>query len=105
MKETTMEAVDLDVNKMMKAYLPMTETAYYILLSLNKPRHEYGIVKHVEKLTNERIRLRSGTVYGTLTKMQRDGVMTVYADEQRITNYQNRRENSLFKRVKGGAQG
>ncbi|UTR10404.1 PadR family transcriptional regulator [Evansella sp. LMS18] len=78
----------MDVNKMMKGYLPMTETAYYILLSLNKPRHGYGIVKHVEEITHQRLRLGSGTVYGTLMKMQRDGVITVYADEQRKTTYE-----------------
>ncbi|WP_078555509.1 PadR family transcriptional regulator [Bacillus alkalicellulosilyticus] len=78
----------MDIEKVQKAYLPMTETAYYILLSLNKPRHGYGIVKHVEEITNGRIQLGSGTVYGTLTKMQRDGIITVYADEQRKTVYE-----------------
>ncbi|OIJ20176.1 PadR family transcriptional regulator [Anaerobacillus alkalidiazotrophicus] len=66
----------------------MTETAFYILLSLNKPRHGYGIVKHVEEITKERLRLGSGTVYGTLSKMQKDGIITVYADEERKTVYE-----------------
>ncbi|KZZ82635.1 PadR family transcriptional regulator [Bacillus sp. SJS] len=66
----------------------MTETAFYILLSLTKPRHGYGIVKHVEEMTNARIRLGSGTVYGTLTKMQKDGVITLFADEDRKTVYE-----------------
>ncbi len=66
----------------------MTETAFYILLSLSKPRHGYGIVKHVEELTNSRIILGSGTVYGTLTKMQKDGIISVFADEERKTVYE-----------------
>jgi DNA-binding PadR family transcriptional regulator len=66
----------------------MTETAFYILLSLTEPRHGYGIIKHVAEITNERIRLGSGTVYGTLTKMQKDGIITVYADERRKTVYE-----------------
>ncbi|WP_353893538.1 PadR family transcriptional regulator [Proteinivorax hydrogeniformans] len=78
----------MNIDKILKTYLPMTETAFYILLSLKEPRHGYGIVKHVEKLTNSRIRLGSGTVYGTLTKMQRDGIITVYADEKRKTIYE-----------------
>lgn len=73
---------------MLKRYLPMTETAFYILLSLTKPRHGYGIVKHVEEITGARIRLGSGTVYGTLTKMQKDGVITVFADEEKKTLYE-----------------
>lgn len=66
----------------------MTETAFYILLSLTEPRHGYGIIKHVAEITKERIRLGSGTVYGTLTKMQKDGIITVYADERRKTVYE-----------------
>lgn len=66
----------------------MTETAFYILLSLTEPRHGYGIVKHVEDITNGRIALGSGTVYGTLTKMQKDGIITVFADEERKTVYE-----------------
>ncbi|TWT05595.1 PadR family transcriptional regulator [Planococcus sp. CPCC 101016] len=73
---------------MLKKYVPMTETAFYILLSLNEPRHGYGIVKHVEEITAGRLRLGSGTVYGTLTKMQKDGVIVVFADEHRKTLYE-----------------
>lgn len=66
----------------------MTETAFYILLSLKKPRHGYGIIKHVEKITDGRLTLGSGTIYGTLTKMQRDGIITVFSDEKRKKVYE-----------------
>ncbi|PAV28204.1 PadR family transcriptional regulator [Virgibacillus profundi] len=78
----------MEIEKVLKAYIPMTETAFYIILSLTEPRHGYGIVKHVEGITNGRIRLGSGTVYGTLTKMQRDGIITVFADEKRKKTYE-----------------
>ena len=78
----------MDIQKMLKKYVPMTETAFYILLSLTQPRHGYGIVKHVEEITAGRLSLGSGTVYGTLLKMQKDGVITVFADEQRKTVYE-----------------
>jgi len=78
----------LDIDKVIKKYVPMTETAFYILLSLTEPRHGYGIVKHVDDITNGRIVLGSGTVYGTLTKMQKDGIITVFADEERKTVYE-----------------
>ncbi|MEI5908453.1 PadR family transcriptional regulator [Bacillus spongiae] len=78
----------MEIEKVLKKYVPMTETAFYILLSLTKPRHGYGIVKHVEEISNSRVRLGSGTVYGTLTKMQKDGIITVFADEQRKTVYE-----------------
>ncbi|MFJ5712994.1 PadR family transcriptional regulator [Neobacillus sp. NPDC093127] len=78
----------MEIEKVLKKYIPMTETAFYILLSLTEPRHGYGIVKHVEEITNSRIQLGSGTVYGTLTKMQKDGIITVFADEERKTVYE-----------------
>lgn len=78
----------MDIEKVLKKYVPMTETAFYILLSLAKPRHGYGIVKHVEEISNGRLRLGSGTVYGTLTKMQKDGVIVLFADEERKTLYE-----------------
>ena len=74
--------------QLLKKYIPMTETAFYILLSLTEPRHGYGIVKHVEEMTNSRIKLGSGTVYGTLAKMQKDGLITVFADGDRKTVYE-----------------
>ena len=78
----------MDIGKVLKKYIPMTETAFYILLSLSEPRHGYGIVKHVEEISGSRIRLGSGTVYGTLTKMKKDGIITVFADEERKTVYE-----------------
>lgn len=66
----------------------MTETAYYILLSLNEPRHGYGIIKFVEELTEGRILLGSGTVYGTLGKMHKDNIITIYDDKERKTVYE-----------------
>jgi DNA-binding PadR family transcriptional regulator len=75
-------------DKVLKKYVPMTETAFYILLSLTKPRHGYGIIKHVEELSAGRLRLGSGTVYGTLTKMNKDGLIVVFADEERKTVYE-----------------
>ncbi|MBQ4312243.1 MAG: PadR family transcriptional regulator [Oscillospiraceae bacterium] len=76
-----------EIEKALKTYLPMTETAFYILLSLQTPRHGYGISKHVETLTNGRIKLGSGTIYGTLTKMLRDNVIEVYDDSDKKIIY------------------
>lgn len=76
------------MDKVLKKYVPMTETAFYILLSLTIPRHGYGIIKHVDELSEGRLRLGSGTVYGTLTKMNKDGLIVVFADEERKTVYE-----------------
>lgn len=76
------------MEKLFKKYIPMTETAFYILLSLTEPSHGYGIIKRVEELTNGRLKLGSGTIYGTLTKMQNDGLIIVFSDEKRKTIYE-----------------
>lgn len=48
----------------------LTEGVYYILLSLHERRHGYGIMQHVEKLSNGRVTLGAGTVYGALKSLQ-----------------------------------
>ena len=77
-----------DLEKLIKKHLPMTETAFYILLALNEPRHGYGITKFVAELTDNRIKLGSGTVYGTLTKMQKDKLIDVYDDSDKKIIYE-----------------
>ncbi|CAM3851599.1 PadR family transcriptional regulator [Alkalicoccus chagannorensis] len=75
--------------RVIKKYIPMSETAFYILLSLApEPRHGYGIIKYVESITGGRLVLGSGTVYGSLTKMLKDHLILVYADEERKKTYE-----------------
>jgi DNA-binding PadR family transcriptional regulator len=67
-----------------KVYVPMTETGFYILLCLQEPNHGYGIVQRVETLTDGEIRLTPGTMYGSLSKMEKDGLIQfVRAEEKR----------------------
>ena len=62
----------------------MTETAFYILLCLQKPNHCYGIVQTVEKMTGGEIKLAPGTMYGSLSKMEKDKVIEfLYEEEKR----------------------
>lgn len=77
----------MDIGLLKKMYLPMTETAYYILLSLNKQRHGYGIMQHVEEITEGRIKLGAGTMYGTLGKLEKDKLIIPVAEEQRRKIY------------------
>ncbi len=71
-----------------KVYVPMTETAFYILLCLQEPNHGYGIVQQVEKLTEGEIRLAPGTMYGSLSKMEKDGVIRFLREEDKRKIYQ-----------------
>ena len=71
-----------------KVYVPMTETAFYILLCLKQPNHGYGIVQMVEKLTDGAIRLAPGTMYGSLSKMEKDGLIRFVREEEKRKIYQ-----------------
>ena len=70
-----------------KVYVPMTETAFYILLCLREPNHGYGIVQTVEKLTAGASRLAPGTMYGSLSKMEKDGVIRFIREEDKRKIY------------------
>ena len=71
-----------------KVYIPMTETAFYILLCLRKPNHGYGIVQAVERMTEGEIRLTPGTMYGSLSKMEKDHIIRFVREEDKRKIYQ-----------------
>ena len=70
-----------------KVYVPMTETGFYILFCLQKPNHGYGVVQKVEKLTDGEIRLAPGTMYGSLSKMEKDGLIRFVGEEEKRKIY------------------
>lgn len=53
--------------------LVLTESTYYILLSLVVPRHGYGIMQQAERLSGGRVRLAAGTLYGALNALCEKG--------------------------------
>lgn len=53
----------------MNESIVLTESTYYILLSLYKPQHGYGIMQQTEELSEGRLRLAAGTLYGALNSM------------------------------------
>lgn len=71
-----------------KVYVPMTETAFFILLCLRKPDHGYGIIQMVEKLTDGAVKLTPGTMYGSLSKMEKDKVIRFIREEDKRKIYQ-----------------
>ncbi len=71
-----------------KVYVPMTETGFYILYCLQTPMHGYNIVQQVLKLTDGEIRISPGTMYGSLSKMERDGLIRFVCEEEKRKIYQ-----------------
>lgn len=54
-------------------HMTLTESTYYILLSLYTPQHGYGIMQQTELLSGGRVRLAAGTLYGALNSLCEKG--------------------------------
>ena len=59
----------------------LTEAVYYILLSLYRPMHGYGIMQNIEALSRGRVTLGAGTLYGALnTLVEKQWIQEVIGD-------------------------
>lgn len=56
-----------------KENIVLTEAVYYILLSLHLPMHGYGIMQNVTQLSDGRVNLAAGTLYGAITTLLEKG--------------------------------
>ena len=61
--------------------IPLTEAIYYILLAVRKPNHGYGITQEIEQLTNGRVVLGAGTLYGAIQTLVKKGWITIYSED------------------------
>jgi len=60
----------------------LTEAVYYILLSLFSPMHGYGIMQNVKALSDERVNLGAGTLYGAInTLIEKNWIVSVKSEE------------------------
>ena len=56
--------------------LPLTPAVFHIMLALaDAERHGYAIIKEVESLTDGRMRLGPGTLYGSIKRMLEEGLI------------------------------
>ena len=74
--------------KLRRVYVPMTETGFYILFCLQKERHGYSITQKVKELTDGKLSISPGTMYGTLSKMEKDGLIAFVREEEKRKLYQ-----------------
>ncbi len=49
----------------------LTESVFYILLRLHNPAHGYALMKDIAEMTNNRVNLGAGTLYGALDTLQK----------------------------------
>lgn len=51
----------------------LTETVTYILLRLHRPAHGYALMKDIAQMTDGRVKLGAGSLYGALDTLQKKG--------------------------------
>lgn len=57
-------------SKKINEFLPLTETTFYILLSLSTPQHGYAVMQDVEEMSDGAVQLGPGTLYGAFNKLE-----------------------------------
>ena len=62
--------------------LPLTEALFYILLAVRKPNHGYGIIHEVSKITNGRLVLGPGTLYGAINSLLLKNWINLYSEDK-----------------------
>lgn len=77
----------ISLEEAIKIYIPMTETMYYILLSLIEEKHGYAIMQHVENITNKRLNLGAGTIYKSISRLEQDKLIHPTSIENRRKIY------------------
>lgn len=67
----------------------LTEAVYYILLSLTTPLHGYGIMQKTSQLSNGRLVISAGTLYGAINTLLDRGWIKqlIVAEESRRKEY------------------
>ncbi|MBM6617144.1 PadR family transcriptional regulator [Bacillus suaedaesalsae] len=51
--------------------LPLSETMHYILLALREPLHGYAIMQKVEEMSEGKVILAAGTLYGAIDNLSK----------------------------------
>ena len=59
----------------------LTETTFFVLLSVYLPNHGYGIMQFIENETHGRLSLGAGTLYGAINTLMKKGWIVPYGDD------------------------
>ncbi len=65
----------------------LTDSTYYILLTLVKPMHGYGIMQEIKELSNDKIDIGPASLYTILKKLQDGELIKLDSNEDRRKTY------------------
>ena len=60
----------------------LTEAIFYILLAVRTPNHGYGIIQDISDMTDGRVVLGPGTLYGAINSMLTKGWIRLYSEDK-----------------------
>lgn len=81
---------------------PMTEAMYYVLLALMRPNHGYQLMQAITEVSNGRVNMGPGTLYGVLSRMEKDGLISLAENDGRRKTYQITKEGENALRMEYG---
>lgn len=64
-------------------FLPLTETTFYIMLSLINPLHGYAIMQNVELLSENKVKVAAGTLYGAIENLLKQKLIKSVKNEDK----------------------
>jgi len=71
------------IQKELQKYLPLSESTYYIMVSLVEPRHGYGVMQYVEKISRQSVTIGPGTLYGAFANLEKEHLIRSVGEEDR----------------------
>ncbi|MFF3907820.1 PadR family transcriptional regulator [Streptomyces sp. NPDC001848] len=61
---------------------PLQEPTLLLLTALaDEPRHGYGLIQEIDAISQGRVRMRTGTLYGALDRLLQQGLIRVEREE------------------------
>ena len=73
--------------KSIRKYLPLSESTYYILLTLVEPLHGYGVMQKVDQISKGAVTIGPGTLYGAFSTLEKEGLIVMTGQEERRKIY------------------
>lgn len=104
-------------DRIRRVYVPMTETGFYILFCLQEEMHGYSITQNVKDMTGGEVVISPGTMYGSLSKMEKDGLIAFVREEdkrklyritplgQEVLDLETARIRRLYRNIGGNGNG
>ena len=67
--------------------LPLSEATYYVLAALDEPLHGYALMQKVEAMSEGKVVIGPGTLYGAFATLEKQGLIDKVSEVERRKTY------------------